>query len=156
MTSLYTAWVLQFHLKVSFAIRVKAGVSAQHIDPYSDTGRSPSATPLGSRSLESSSFLRWPWGIGFFHLLMSFCSFVLRRVIVASSLAPKESAISTCNWTATTTMSEDVRVCGQNFISGKVARNSLGAPDTYAADILECYSLEGQMSEADLSSTACC
>lgn len=156
MTSLYFAWVLQFHLKVSFAIRVKAGVSAQHIDPYSDTGRSPSATPLGSGSQQSSSFFRWPWGIGLFHLLMSFCSFVLRRMIVASSLAPKESAISTCNWTATTTMSEDVRVCGQNFISGQVSRNSLCAPDTYAADILECYFLEGQMSEADLSITTCC
>jgi len=110
MTSLYTAWVLRFHLKVSFAIRVKAGVSAQHIDPYSDTGRSPSATPLGSGSLQSYSFLHWPWGIGLFHLLMSFYSFVLRRMIMASSLAPKESAISTCNWTATTTMGEDVGV----------------------------------------------
>lgn len=156
MTSLHTAWVLQFNLKVSFAIRVKAGVSAQHIDPYSDTGRSPSATPLGSGSLQSYSFLRWPWGIGLFHPLMSFCSFVLRRMIVDSSLAPKESAISTCNWTATTTMGEDVRVCGQNYISGKAARNSVCAPDIYAVDILECYFLEGQMNEADLLSTACC
>lgn len=137
MTSQYTAWVLQFHLKVSFAIRVKAGVSAQHIDPYSDTGRSPSATPLGSGSLQSYSLIRWPWGIGRFHLLMSFCSFVLRRVIVASSLAPKESAISTCNWTATTTMSDEDRGCGQNYISGKVVRISLCAPDTYAVDMLE-------------------
>jgi len=77
-------------------------------------------------------------------------------MIVASSLAPKESAISTYNWTATTTMSEDVRVCGQNYISGKVARNFLCAPDTYAVDILECHFLEGQMIEADLLSTTCC
>jgi len=156
MTSLYTAWVLQFHLKVSFAIRVKAGVSAQHIDPYSDTGRPPSATPLGSGSLQSYSFLHWPWGIGLFHLLMSFCSFVLRRMIVASSLAPKESAISTCNWTATTTMGEDVRVYGEHYISGKVTWNSLCAPETYAMVILECYFLEGQTREAGLLSTACC
>jgi hypothetical protein len=138
MTSLYTAWVLQFHLKVSFAIRVKAGVSAQHIDPYSGTGRSPSATPLGSGSLQSYSFLCWPWGIGLFHQLMSFCSFVLRRMVVVSSLAPRESAISTCNWTAATTICEDIGVCGQSYISGRVARNSPCAPDTYTVDILEC------------------
>jgi hypothetical protein len=77
-------------------------------------------------------------------------------MLVASSLAPKESATSTRNWTATTTMSVDVSVCGENYISGKVARNSLCAPDTYAVDILECSFLEGQMSEADLLSTACC
>lgn len=77
-------------------------------------------------------------------------------MIVASLLAPKESAISTCNWTATTKMSEDVGVCGHNYISGKVVRNSMCVPDTYTVDILECYFLEGQMIEADLLSTACC
>jgi hypothetical protein len=113
MTSLYTAWVLRFHLKVSFAIRVKAGDSAQHIDPYSGTGRPPSATPLGSGSLQSYWVLRWPWGIGLFRRL-SFWSFVLKRMSVSSSLASKESAISACSFTVTTAMSEDVRGCGQS------------------------------------------
>jgi hypothetical protein len=147
--------VLRFHLKVSFARRVKAGFSAQHIDSYSDTGRPPSATPLGSGSQQSYRVLRWPCGIGLFHRL-SFWSFVLNRMIVASSLAPNESAISTCNLTATTTMSEDVRGYGQSYISGQFPGSSLRAHDTYPVDNWNNISSKFKGVKLTTQHTACC
>jgi hypothetical protein len=42
---LCSVWVSHSVLKVNCAIRVKAGRSVRHTDPYCDSGRSPSATP---------------------------------------------------------------------------------------------------------------